>query len=233
VELDDALAGHAQCVTDRCPCCAFLACPFDELRAVLPCVSELSEFVECGHALIVTELTDMSQEFHAPFWGVNACGRIKNRRCIMAVVVGNLATFGLESASVGQSLVEFIPDQPAVTGTKYLLTAKPVTVPVAADGSGAFTVNLAPSDSTTPGTFYRIRVTSLDGNFVFLDLPDWRLYVPVSGGELASLLRSSLLTNAAMVWTGPSAPENPAPGTGWLVTDPNSADYGWYMEWSN
>lgn len=150
----------------------------------------------------------------------------------MAAVFGNLSTFGLESISLVGALVEFVPDQPAVTGTKYLLTAKPVTVPVATDGSGAFTVNLAPSDSTTPGTFYRIRVTSLDGSFTFLDLPDWRLYVPAAGGELASLLRSSLATNAAMVWTGPDAPVNPAPGTGWLVTDPTSPDYGWYMEWS-
>lgn len=153
----------------------------------------------------------------------------------MAVVTGNLSTFGSESASVVGAEIEFIPDQPAVTGTRYLLTGMPVPVSVAADGSGAFTVNLIPSDATNPGTFYRVRVTTPDpaNNFTFLDRPDWRLYVPSSGGELAALLRSSLLTNAAMVWTGDTAPVNPAPGTGWLVTDPNSADYGWYMEWSD
>lgn len=153
----------------------------------------------------------------------------------MATIVGNLATFGAESASVGGAEIDFIPDQPAVTGTKYLLTARPVTVTVAADGSGSFTVDLIPTDATRPGTFYKIRVRVPDAasNFHTLDLPDWRLYVPASGGEIAALLQTSTTTNAAMVWTGDTPPENPAPGTGWLVTDPESADYGWYMEWSN
>lgn len=153
----------------------------------------------------------------------------------MSTIVGNLATFGAESASVVGATIEFIPDQPAVTGTKYLLTARPVKVTVASDGSGAFSVDLIPTDATRPGTFYKIRVRVPDPvkGYRTLDTPDWRLYVPASGGELAALLQTSMLTNAAMVWVGDESPENPVPGTGWLVTDPDSADYGWYMEWSN
>lgn len=152
----------------------------------------------------------------------------------MAIVTGNLATFAAESVTVVGAIIEFIPDQPAITGSKYILTDMAVPVAVAVDGSGAFSVNLVPTDSTNPGTYYRVRVTVPDpgNNFTHLDLPDWRLYVPAGGGEIASLLRSSLATNAGMVWVGDTPPDNPAVNTGWLDTDPLSPDYGWYMEWS-
>ncbi|KAB1867343.1 hypothetical protein [Microbacterium algeriense] len=153
----------------------------------------------------------------------------------MALVKGNVATFGLESISLASAELRFIPSSMAVTGTKYLLSSRPVPVTVAADGSGAFSVNLMPSDATRPSIYYMIQLEALDaaGNFTTLEFPDWKLYVPADGGDIAALLATSLLTNAGMVWVDEDPPENPAARTGWLVTDPESADYGWYMEWEN
>lgn len=153
----------------------------------------------------------------------------------MALVRGNVATFGLESISLASAQLRFTPSSMAVTGTKYLLSSRPVPVTVAADGSGAFSVNLMASDATRPSIYYTIQLEALDaaGNFTTLEFPDWKLYVPADGGDIAALLATSLLTNAGMVWVKGYPPHNPALGTGWLVTDLESADYGWYMEWEN
>jgi hypothetical protein len=153
----------------------------------------------------------------------------------MALVKGNVASFGIESVTLAGARLRFIPSSMAVTGTKYLLSGRPVTSVVAPDGSGTFEVNLVPADATRPSTYYTIQLEVPDaaGNFTTLELPDWKLYVPADGGDISSLLSRSLLTNSGMVWVDDDPPGNPAPATGWLVTDPNSADYGWYMEWEN
>jgi hypothetical protein len=148
----------------------------------------------------------------------------------MPLVTGNVGTFGLTSVPMYGAQIVFIPSEPAVAGDKYVLSAQPVKVPIEG-GTGAFSANLATTETTRPGTFYRIRIESLDpaNNFTYIDFPDWELRVPTTGGPIATLL--DLSVNPAMTWTGPTPPSNPAPGTWWLNTDETSADYGWILEW--
>ncbi|WP_193596064.1 hypothetical protein [Microbacterium sp. YJN-G] len=147
----------------------------------------------------------------------------------MVAVTGNVATFGLTSVPMYGAEIVFIPSGPAVTGDRYVLSGRDVHVPIEG-GTGAFTANLSPTETTRPGTFYRIRIVSLDSasNFTFIDFPEWELRVPTTGGPIADLL--DLSGNPAMVWVGAEAP-TPSPGMWWMTTDENSADYGWLMEW--
>ena len=149
----------------------------------------------------------------------------------MPIVTGNVSTFGLESVSLAGAVIEFIPSNPAMTGDRYVLTARTVRVPIT-PGSGAFTATLATTETTRPATFYRIRIVSLDANanFTHIDFPDWELRVPTTGGPIADLL--VLGANPGMVWVGNSPPNTQiVPGVWWLVTDPESENHGWLMEW--
>jgi hypothetical protein len=149
----------------------------------------------------------------------------------MVAVTGNVSTFGLSSVPFYGAEVVFIPSSPAVAGDRYVLSGREVRVPIEG-GSGAFTANLAPTETTRPATFYRIRIESLDpaNNFTYIDFPDWELRVPTTGGPIADLL--DLSGNPAMVWAGPTPPPvAPVPGMWWLDTNEDSANYGWLMEW--
>lgn len=151
----------------------------------------------------------------------------------MAVVTGNLSTFGRGVPSVAGAVIRFIPSSPAVSGSKYLLSSISVPVEVAVDGSGAFSVNLEPTETTRPGTFYEVEVLVPDtaDEFTHLDPLPWPLLVPPQGGEIGALF--ALSANPALEWIGDAYPMGspPAPGVWWLVTDPLSADYGWIVEW--
>lgn len=70
MQFDDPHAGHVQGISDDNPRRAFLARLLDELRAVLPCVSELSEFIDCGHASMLPEFTSDAQEREEESWAV-------------------------------------------------------------------------------------------------------------------------------------------------------------------
>jgi len=152
----------------------------------------------------------------------------------MALVTGNLSTFGRGNPPVAGSVIRFIPSSPATSGSKYLLSSIRVPIEVAVDGSGAFTANLEPTEATRPGTYYtvQIEVPDTERNFTHLDDLPWPLLVPPQGGEIGSLF--ALSVNPSLVWIGDDYPPDspPAPGVWWLVTDPESADYGWIMEWA-
>jgi hypothetical protein len=149
----------------------------------------------------------------------------------MPTVTGNVSTFGLESVSLAGAAIQFIPSQPAITGDRYVLSARTVSAPIAA-GSGAFTVNLATTETTRPATYYSIRIVSLDPgeNFTHIDFPEWELRVPVTGGPIADLL--VLSANPAMAWVGDDPPPGDiVPGAWWLDSDSSSDDFGWLLEW--
>lgn len=154
----------------------------------------------------------------------------------MAFVHGNVGTFGLESISLVGMRLLFIPSGPAVVDPTYLLVSKPVQAAVAVDGSGAFTVNLAPTDNVHPLRWYTITAEwpESGSNYTSLDFIDWKLFVPSQGGDLADLIEFP--SNPQLVWTSLTPPPFiPAFNSLWLndnprdVTDPmNTGDlYQW------
>ncbi|WP_288870882.1 hypothetical protein [uncultured Microbacterium sp.] len=141
----------------------------------------------------------------------------------MALVKGNVATFGLESISLLGLRLTFVPSGPGVIEPKYLLVSKPVEVTVAVDGSGAFTANLAPTDNVHPERWYTIRAEWPDSatNFTQLDFIDWKLYVPTEGGDFADLIEHP--SNPQLAWVGIGAPPTPpASGSLWLDDNPDN-----------
>lgn len=154
----------------------------------------------------------------------------------MAIVVGNVSTFGNNSFVVNGGRIKFLPSSAAVTGSKYILSSQPVTYALT-DGQGTFSANLVATETTRPGTFYRIILETPDseGNFQFFSEFPGELRVPVGAGpfDIADLLSAS--ANPAMVWVGPIYPSDTPPslGTWWFVTeDATHPDYGWLKEWN-
>lgn len=142
----------------------------------------------------------------------------------MAIVTGKLTDFGLALLTPYAPELVFVPSGPAVIAGALLAT-KPVVVIPAADGS--FTVNLQPTDATQTVFWYTLTVEWLNssGGYVGKDFPDWKLFVPTSGGTIGDLVTAP--ANPAMVWIGESEPPNPSVGTWWLI--PSTGDL---KEWS-
>lgn len=151
----------------------------------------------------------------------------------MALVTGNLSTFGRGVPSVAGAVIKFTPSSPATSGSKYLLSSISVPITVAVDGTGAFSANLEPTETTRPGTYYKVQILVPDSasSYQHFDDVPWPLLVPPQGGDIGDLF--ALSVNPALVWIGDEWPKNtpPAKGAWWLVTDPESADYGWIVEW--
>lgn len=141
----------------------------------------------------------------------------------MPEVSGNVATFGLESISLVGMRLTFTPSGPGVVGTKYLLVTKPVQTTIAVNGSGAFTVNLAATENVHPLRWYTIRAEWPDSetNFTAIDFIDWKLFVPVEGGDFADLVEYP--TNPVLAWTGLTPPPHvPSYGSVWLNDNPDN-----------
>lgn len=156
----------------------------------------------------------------------------------MALVVGNVSTFGLESLSMLPIDLSFVPSGPAASGSKYLLISKPVPATVALNGSGAFSVNLASTDGVYPLSWYTVRTEWLDpaGNFTRIDFPDWKLFVPAEGGDFADLVQFP--QNPQLVWVSLTEPTAiPTGNSLWLKDNPNDTadplNTGDLYQWSN
>jgi hypothetical protein len=151
----------------------------------------------------------------------------------MAIVTGNLSTFGRGVPSVAGAMIRFVPSSPATSGSKYLLSSIRVPVFVAVDGSGSFSANLEPTETTRPGTYYKVEILVPDSENEFQHFDDvpWPLLVPPEGGDIGDLF--ALSANPALAWIGAEYPGNqpPAIGTWWANSDPESEDYGWLLEW--
>lgn len=141
----------------------------------------------------------------------------------MAKVTGKLTDFGLD-AMLGkdpQLVFQFVSaagDTSAIAGVSVLAN-RPVVV--APQYNGFFEADLTPTDKISPAGHYRISVRWRDETRRWqANVLPWQLLVPAAGGVLADLLR--VPSNPALVFTGPTPPPNPAPGSWWL--DPASAD---------
>lgn len=137
----------------------------------------------------------------------------------MAVISGNLTDFSLDALAPYSPRLTFIPSQPATAGGRLFAT-KPFSVRVDST-TGAFSVDVQPTDNLIPAAYYTIRVDWLDsdGGFVGVDFPDWRITVPAAGGAIGDLLASPV--EPSLVWVGLTAPRDPVPGTWWLKSNPN------------
>lgn len=141
----------------------------------------------------------------------------------MALVTGNVATFGLESISIVGMQLTFTPSGPGFVGSKYLLVSKPVATTIAVNGSGAFSVDLAATENVHPERWYTIRAEWPDdaSEFTGVDFIDWKLYVPTEGGDFADLVEHP--TNPVLSWTGLNPPSHvPSYGSVWLNDNPNN-----------
>lgn len=140
----------------------------------------------------------------------------------MAIVTGSLRDF--TTTAIPQARAPRIVFTPSGAGTTTTRLLASIPVVVTPDTSGAFSVDLAPTDQVMPAVYYRIRIEWLDasGGFVGVDIPDWSLAVPSSGGSIGDLLTAP--ANSGSVWIGLDPPPKPVPGTWWLQTDINNPD---------
>lgn len=143
----------------------------------------------------------------------------------MATVTGELATFGFSSLQPYSPEIVFTPSGPTTTALK-VRASKPVVVVPEMDQT--FSVELTSTDTMRPAAWYTLSIRWLDsgGNFVSVDYPDWKLFVPSAGGDLATLL--DVPANPAQVWVGVDPPSGATSGTWWL--NPTTGDL---YEWSN
>ncbi|KQR02475.1 hypothetical protein ASF72_10600 [Arthrobacter sp. Leaf141] len=103
----------------------------------------------------------------------------------MATVTGNAKDFRPLPLGATAELV-FRPDRPATTGSSVLAT-KEIRTP--ADGAGAFSVDLAASESTNPSTIYWLTIEWSDsgGNYQPPDRYPEPVVVPAGGGLLSTM----------------------------------------------
>lgn len=153
----------------------------------------------------------------------------------MANVTGTLTDLGLQAMPGLHPELGFRAD-PGIDGSAIRFDRE---IRVTPSSLGAFSVNLAPTDTLRPATYYRITVRWLDpgGNFIgFNEIPG-KLYVPAAGGQLASLLVTSGGA-PGLTWVGLAPPADQGPFTSWLRMDPTNPDsyddptVGDYYEWS-
>ena len=148
---------------------------------------------------------------------------------------GTLKDFG-GNLPVSSEII-FFPSSEAMS-PEYLLSAKPISV-IPSSITGVFSVDLFPTDTTQPATWYTIRIRSLDVTLppVHMDFPDWKIYVPSGASPIFFSSILALPSNPAMTWVSLASPPNPSPGTWWLETNPENfddpANTGNLYEWTN
>jgi hypothetical protein len=139
----------------------------------------------------------------------------------MATVTGKLLDFGLASINGLNPVITFRANKPATTTTGSFLATNPITVTPASDGT--FSVSLSTTDDLVTGdVYYTISADwrAPDLNYMRADYPDWKVYVPSGGGNIADLIKQPV--NRSIVITSPTNPgPNYGPGAYWLQLDPN------------
>lgn len=128
----------------------------------------------------------------------------------MARVYGDLSDFGLQALS--RPTVLFTPTGPGVKAGKLLSTTP---VPAIVASSGAFMVDLEPTDGVVPEVFYTVSIEHLQpgGQFTHFDLVGLQFHVSVAGGRIGELPGVPLSPYFVLVSLDP-----PPPGyKGWYL----------------
>jgi hypothetical protein len=137
-----------------------------------------------------------------------------------ANATGKLLNFGLANINGLNPVLTFQANKPAITTTGSYLATDPITVTPSSDGT--FTVSLSTTDDlVTDDVYYTISAKwqAPDLNYIRADFPEWRLYVPSGGGNIADLIKQP--TNRSMVIKSPTNPGNNfGNGALWLQIDP-------------
>lgn len=212
MKFDDTLAGHVQRVCDCLPGVSFLAGLLDELWAVLPCGSDVSEFIECAHALMVTEFTYRAQVSVSSFMpsGVNMFGGA------MALVTGRVHDFLFGLMTARQPIIRFHPTSKRGSislRNDQIMPHRPVDATITA---ADWEINIVPSmGGTTPDMWFRVEIIELDPEGNFTNSWWWpnEVHIPPDGGVFAELPGAPMSSES--VWVGLTPPPN-----GWL---------GWWL----
>jgi hypothetical protein len=142
----------------------------------------------------------------------------------MTTVTGKLLDAGLASINGLNPVLIFQVNKPAITDSGTFIVTDPIEVTPASDGT--FSVNLSNTDTLlTNDVYYTMSAEwrAPDLNYARADYPDWKVYVPTGGGNLADLIKQP--ANRSMVIKSPT---NPGPyfgkGAMWLQIDPADPD---------
>ena len=134
----------------------------------------------------------------------------------MAIVTYALSAFDIQPFPDSQPRLKFVPSGNAINGTRLFATKPIYSTPA---GSGAGSVNLAPTDSVRPAIWYQIEIEWLDseGNCRMVDHVPWQIFVPNAGGNLDDLIK--VPANPMLFYAGPTLPpQYNVPGAYWWDT---------------
>lgn len=137
-------------------------------------------------------------------------------------VTGTLADFGRGNLAARSPELVFTLSGPTVTPDRFVLSAVPVTVTPAADGS--FTAALEATDEMNPRQHYTVQIRLLDpaAGYVHIDFPDWTITVPAGGGAFPDLINGPL--NIGWVWIVPGGAIPAEARSRDLLWDPSTDD---------
>lgn len=123
----------------------------------------------------------------------------------MALVTGELNDFGLQPLAAKDPRVIFTASSSGTLGRK-LFSSDPIVVYPAPDGT--FTVDLQPTDGVVPEVWYEVSIEHLNesGRFTHYDVLGYRLFVPITGGELGDLPEAPLSPSTVLVSLDPPPP---------------------------
>ena len=142
----------------------------------------------------------------------------------MAIVTGTLKDVGLESLYGHAAELHWIPSAATTMLDGTLISGMPKITPIAADDS--WYQELVSSELCSPTIRYGLRVKILslipDLPPVWVDFPDWALWVPVEGGTLSSIADTP--TAGTVVWevAGDTIPALARPGD--IMLDTTTSD---------
>lgn len=143
----------------------------------------------------------------------------------MPIVTGNLTDVGLGHLVGLNPEVEFTLNAPNVSGSNIFATRPQA---VAVPSSGAFSLTLADNMSMRDESWYTMRVRwqepgrPNETGWAAVDIHDWKIIVPASGGSISDLTGGALPSNMRFVYVSLTAPAVTTPFLLWLQQDPNS-----------
>lgn len=120
----------------------------------------------------------------------------------LATITGTLADFGRVSLSSRSAELIFTPSAPTTTiAGGFLLSAAPIVVKPASNGS--WSVALEEFENMHFPCFYTLKIRLLDpaAGYIWVDFPEWKIYVPFGGGTLAEVVAAPV--GGGLIWTVP------------------------------
>lgn len=99
--------------------------------------------------------------------------------------------------------MEFFLETPNLRGSEIFTTEPAPVVPLSA---GDWSVNLAETTLMQFDAWYRLRLIWLATGMTYRDFPNWKIRVPVGGGEFGALTTGAFDTNR--VYASPTALDN-------------------------